>query len=447
MGTTISLHESQKKFLFEKPKARIRAAISGVRGGKTYVGVTAMANDLQHIYNKDVMIAAPSYKMLESVSKHEFLKIYQDNIDWKRKNERDRIYYDYNNNRIFFRSADDPDSIRGIGIDRALLDEASYMKEDFFDITLQRVADREGTIYITTTPRGNNWLRKKVWARRNDPDVFCINWRSVDNPKFPLAEWERLKKISDPIWFAQEYEGKFVGFGGAIFQHTYNPEVHVTDFFDYDPDLPLFCGMDFGINNPNVTIFAQVQKLKEPDGSERPFLGIIDELWLRNQDMFMIMPKVIGKFNRKPKYIACDPAGKTRDQTIGKSCIAIIKKEFGITPRYRDKWNTWPERLVGINEIHKLLRTNSVYFHSRTRIIQEAMESLSYPSNTDRGILDEVYVKDGYNDHPFEAFLYLTLSKPIVVAMMELDHIEQIEEHGQHYDWIHSNINRYTGFH
>jgi len=445
MAQTIALHEAQRKFIEEKPSARIRAAISGVRGGKTFVGVTAMALKLQEMKNKDVMIAAPSYKMLESVSKHEFLKIYGDNIDWPRKNERDRIYYDYGNNRIFFRSADDPNSIRGIGIDIALLDEASYMKKSFIDITMERVSDREGMIYITTTPVGNNWLRKEVWNRRNDPDVYCINWPSIANPKFPMKEWERLKAISDPLWFAQEYEGKFVGFGGAIFQYTYNPEVHVWDGFDYDPDRDIYCGMDFGINNPNFTTFAQVYEKETQDNERELFIGLFDELWLQGLNQFQVMERVIGKYNRKPRYIACDPSGKSRSTALGRSCVDIIRKDFGVTPRYKKDWNDWSVRMKAINELHKLLKTDKLFIHPRCTRIQEGFEGLSYPPNTGASILDEVYVKDGTNDHVMESIFYLTLSKPHLVADTEYIN-EDILKTDPHY-YIPENVNKYTGFH
>lgn len=322
------------------------------------------------------------------------------------------------------------------------------MKKTFFDIVMQRVADREGTILITTTPRGNTWLRKQIWNRRNDPDVYCINWRSVDNPKFPIAEWNRLKEISDPVWFAQEYEGKFVGFGGSIFQHTFNPDVHMWDGFDYDPDKRLYCGMDFGINNPCVTTFAQIFEKPEEDESTTSFLGIINELWLQGMDMYQVMPRVLKMYNQRPKYIACDPAGKSRDLVVGRSCVDVMRKEFHITPRYKDKWNTWPERLKGITEIHKLLRTNTVYFHPRVTRLQEALESLSYPAHSETaGVLDEVYVKDGVNDHSFESFLYLTFSKPIIIDAMETASEESISQDGQYAYLADESINRYTGFH
>jgi len=75
------------------------------------------------------------------------------------------------------------------------------------------------------------------------------------------------------------------------------------------------------------------------------------------------------------------------------------------------------------------------------------MESLSYPSNTDGGILDEVYVKDGINDHPFESFMYLVLSKPIIIDAMDASIEKGIEDHGEYGYLAYQNINQYTGFH
>ena len=55
------------------------------------------------------------------------------------------------------RSADDPDSLRGEGLDFLVMDEAAYIKEDAWIEALRpALSDRKGSALFISTPAGRN---------------------------------------------------------------------------------------------------------------------------------------------------------------------------------------------------------------------------------------------------------------------------------------------------
>ena len=57
------------------------------------------------------------------------------------------------------RSADDPDSLRGEGLDFVVLDEIAFMKEEAWTEALRpALSDRQGKALFISTPKGHNWF-------------------------------------------------------------------------------------------------------------------------------------------------------------------------------------------------------------------------------------------------------------------------------------------------
>lgn len=111
------------------------------------------------------------------------------------------------------RSADDPQSLRGEGLDFAVLDECAYMKQEAWTEALRpALSDRKGGALFISTPRGLNWFRD-LWLLGQLPEQS--EWRSwsfktVDNPFIDPAEIEAARAILPSRVFRQEYEADFM---------------------------------------------------------------------------------------------------------------------------------------------------------------------------------------------------------------------------------------------
>lgn len=393
----IKLHSGQINFLRGNPKARFRAALAGTQGGKTFIVCLAIARHIQLTKDGHFMVVAPNYKMLALSTKptlEKFLK------GWiiKRDEKIENCWYLINGSRVFLRSADNPDTLRGATLDGVCLDEASLMPKLVWDIAIQRTAVKQGKIYIATTPRGNNWLFQEVYKRREDPAYHVVKWTSRENPAFDDVEFERIRATSDPRWFAQEYEAEFVGFGGLVFPE-WDYTTFVSDSLEVDPKLPIYWGVDFGISNPTFVSYFQV--IPEGDG----IVCVVDEYWAQGMPLPNAIEGALERCLRMPEFAACDPSGRARDLIAGIGAIDVLK-QYGIPVRYKKDWNIAKQRMMAINEMHKLLRTKSLKIASRCIRIINAFEGYSYTENND------MPVKDGITDHPMESMFYFLLARP-----------------------------------
>ena len=71
------------------------------------------------------------------------------------------------------RSADNPDTLRGEGLDLVIMDECAYMvKETWTEVIRPALSDKEGSALFISTPRGRNWF----WTAKRE--LKDKNWRN-----------------------------------------------------------------------------------------------------------------------------------------------------------------------------------------------------------------------------------------------------------------------------
>lgn len=115
-----------------------------------------------------------------------------------------------------FKSADDPQSLRGAGLDILWIDEAAFVPdEEAWGVVRPALADKPGILITTTTPLGTNWFHEHFWADMNDPRQARVEYVSLDNPHFPREEWEYEKANMHPVQFAREYMASFHAMAGV----------------------------------------------------------------------------------------------------------------------------------------------------------------------------------------------------------------------------------------
>lgn len=146
---------------------------------------------------------------------------------------------------ITIKTADDPDSLRGPGLDGAVLDEAPLMQEIVWTEVLRAaLADRKGWALFLSTPRGRaNWFYK-LWLRGltdemlaeqrlpNDPRrKDWASWQrpSTDNPAMTEDELDSAKLDLGSLKFSQEYLAEFIVAGGAVIKRQWLRYYTVTD--------------------------------------------------------------------------------------------------------------------------------------------------------------------------------------------------------------------------
>ena len=167
---------------------------------------------------KDYKLGRPSYLTFLSVLRQAGLV---HGRDYKlHKGERYVEFYASDGSSLAlveFKTADDPESLRGAGLDLLWIDEAAFItSQTAWDVVYPSLSDKQGGVLTTTTPAGKNWLWEVAFAPKSvdDPSHGSVEYRSIDNPHFIAAEWEYAKTHLHPMIFAQEYMAAFDAYQG-----------------------------------------------------------------------------------------------------------------------------------------------------------------------------------------------------------------------------------------
>lgn len=138
---------------------------------------------------------------------------------------------------VQIRSADDPQSLRGEGLDFVVLDECAYMRPEAWGEALRpALSDRQGGALFISTPHGLNWFRD-LWQRGQDdafPDWQSWTFKTIDNPHIKPEEIEAARASMPSRIFMQEYEADFLEDNpGALWKRQWLDDARVLQA----PDL------------------------------------------------------------------------------------------------------------------------------------------------------------------------------------------------------------------
>jgi hypothetical protein len=213
----LNLHRAQRKVA--ESDARFRVMACGRRWGKTRLGAalciqTAMGGGR-------AWWVAPSYKMAA--------------VGWRLVHELgvqvpgaeirqvDRMVKLPTGGTVQIRSADDPDSLRGEGLDFAVLDECAFMKEDAWTHALRpALSDRRGKAMFISTPKGRNWFWRLYQRGKDKGQPTWNGWRfpTSDNPYIDDDEIEAAAQSLPELIFQQEYLAMFLEDAGGVFRRV-----------------------------------------------------------------------------------------------------------------------------------------------------------------------------------------------------------------------------------
>lgn len=124
---------------------------------------------------------------------------------------------------ITFKSADNPDNLRGEGLARVVVDEAARVSRDVWEEVLRpAVSDTGGKVLFISTPKGKNWFYE-LWTRGFDtahPDYKSWQFPTSDNPKVPADDIEQAQASLPVDVFKQEYLAEFLDNNAGVFRNV-----------------------------------------------------------------------------------------------------------------------------------------------------------------------------------------------------------------------------------
>lgn len=251
---------------------RFRHLVAGRRGGKTlsaawdvlyyalnpqmyHLDAHARVSDRPlHIWalTADYPLGRPAWRTFEEVMRQSGLQL---GPDYK-QNLGDKYFEFANGTLIEFKTADNPERLRGAGLDILWIDEAAFIpNEDAWNVVRPALSDKPGIVVTTTTPHGKNWFYNTFWTPEAlaSPRHGRVEYWSIQNPYFDKEEWEEVKTTYHPLLFKQEYMASFDSMAGVELQGDWLHYYHLSDIPRKSDqpekmDITTFLGVDPAIS-------------------------------------------------------------------------------------------------------------------------------------------------------------------------------------------------------
>tara|TARA_Y100000590_G_scaffold414118_1_gene510700 strand:- start:451 stop:1731 length:1281 start_codon:yes stop_codon:yes gene_type:complete len=396
----ISLTKSQHKV--SQSKKRFRVLISGRRFGKTYLCITEMmkyaTKPMQNIW-----YVAPTFKMAKEICWSN-LKIILNEFNWIEDiNETNlTIRIKKSNSVISLKSADQPDALRGTGINFLILDEfADIDKRTWFEVLRASVADTLGDVLFTGTPRGyGNWSYEMYLKGKQDEEWESFQFTTLQGGMVDKRELEQARLDLDVRTFRQEFEGTFENYAGAVY-YNFHPVESVNDK-QIDWKKPLHIGMDFNVD-PMSACVAQIEKEK---------IYFVDEIVIYSSNTDEMCQEIHDRYGTKiPIFIYPDPASRQRKTSAGGRTDLSILQNAGFKVKAKFKHTAIRDRVNAVNSRLKDSQGKRYIFVSQyCKTLIKGLQRQIYKENTN--IPDK---EDGY-DHMNDALGYLIdYVKPLTI--------------------------------
>ena len=210
-----ALHEKQIEIV--ENQSRFKVLSAGRRWGKTLLGCwLCIAYALE---GKRAWWVAPTYTMaLEG-----WRELRQIAVDYGViVKEAERTIITPNGGMVSVRSADNPDRLRGAGLDFIVLDECAFIKEQTWTEVLRpTLSDRMGSALFISTPKGYNWFQRLFEDAQNREGWATWTLPTSSNPLVPLSELEIAREEVGSFLYSQEYEAQFVEATGGLIKPEY----------------------------------------------------------------------------------------------------------------------------------------------------------------------------------------------------------------------------------
>jgi len=217
----VRLHPAQKQFL--RSDEPYRGLVAGIGSGKSWVGAYDLLTKAKP--GRLYMVAAPTYPMLRDATLRTFLDLARHLHLFRALNRSELIVTLLHGAEVLFRSADDPERLRGPNLSGIWLDEASLMAREAYDVAIGRLREggERGWLTATFTPKGRSHWTYDVFGR-GAPDTALIKCRTRDNPFAPPGFSEQIAQQYGGLLALQELEGEFVDVAGAEWPAEYFPD-------------------------------------------------------------------------------------------------------------------------------------------------------------------------------------------------------------------------------
>ena len=206
-----------------KDKTRFKVVAAGRRCGKSRMAaITLLIEGLRCPQGSAVLYVSPTMGQSRQIIWDLLLDLGRDVIQGSHVNNLDITLI--NGARIYVRGADRPDTLRGVSLTYAVLDEVADIKPEAWEQVIRAsLSDKRGRALFIGTPKGRNFFYDlfKLGESGEDEDWKSWHFTTADNPLIDPKEIESAKKTLSTFAFKQEYMASFTNAGSNIFKEEW----------------------------------------------------------------------------------------------------------------------------------------------------------------------------------------------------------------------------------
>jgi predicted phage terminase large subunit-like protein len=194
------------------------AFVGGIGSGKSYAGAVKVL--AQHSGSGLGLVISPTYPMLRDATWRTCLEVWH---PWIANIYRQDMRVTLRSGmEALFRSADDPERLRGPNASWAWIDEAAQCHPDTWPVIIGRLREggNLGRAWMTTTPKGMNWVYDVFVTGKND-DTGLYRATTAANPFLDERFVRTLRSQYASEYARQELGGEFITLGAGLIRRSW----------------------------------------------------------------------------------------------------------------------------------------------------------------------------------------------------------------------------------
>ena len=294
---------------------RFRVVVAHRRSGKTTMCINELIKHALKNRRTRYFYIAPTYRQAKVIAWEEMKKFVPMPFV-KKVNETELLVKFANHSVIELKGADNPDSLRGVGLDGVVFDEYSQQPSNIYtEIIRPALADKEGWAIWIGTPKGKNVFydvyttaeTKAGWHRW----LLKASETSIISPQ----ELAGAREDMDENEYNQEFECSFESIvKGAVYGDEWSALIKAgrcNSQVIWERDLPTYSSWDFGIGDATAVGIYQIN----PASKE---IRLIDYYENSNQPLAHYISWLKGKVYQFGMNFG-DPSGNNRNLNTGRS--------------------------------------------------------------------------------------------------------------------------------
>ncbi len=366
-------------------KSKYRAYVGGFGSGKTFVGCLDLITFMAKHPGTRTGYFGPTYPAIRDIffpTFEEAANLLGFDVDIKETNKEVHLYRSGRYyGTVICRSMDNPGTIIGFKISRALCDELDVLNRDKANDAWNKIAARlrlvipgvQNSIGVSTTPEGFKFVYEK-FKQDPTPSYSMVQASTYENEEFLPADYISSLIETYPKQLIEAYlGGQFVNLTSGTVYNAYNRE-RCRSRETIQAGEPLFCGQDFNVGKMATTIYVKrangwhaVAELCDlfdtPD-----VIRVIKERWQDAGHRIIMYP---------------DASGKNRKSNNASTSDKALLEQAGFEVRVNPSNPAVKDRVLSMN---KALESGKVWIND------------SLCPNTARGLEQQAYDRNGEPD-------------------------------------------------